>query len=170
MAKLVVRPTAELSIQSYLPEIWHGMKVSARHFWVNVLTRRDIVTKQYPEEKPVYPARFRGNHRLMRREDGSVRCVACYMCGTACPADCIRIVAGQHDDSTIEKYPVVFEIDHMKCIFCGMCEEACPCDAIRLDSGQHRIPSYTREGELTQKANMLALGGLAVARQGGDFK
>ena len=23
MAKLVVRPTAELSIQSYLPEIWH---------------------------------------------------------------------------------------------------------------------------------------------------
>ena len=156
-------------VRSWLPELWNGMKVTNRHFWVNLLTRRGIVTKEYPDEKPVYPPRYRGKHRLMRREDGSVRCVACYCCSTACPADCIRIEAGQRGDDG-EKYPTVFEVDFIKCIFCGMCEEACPCDAIRLDSGVHRTPAYTREGELNAKEDLLSLGGLSIARQGGDFK
>jgi NADH-quinone oxidoreductase subunit I len=170
MPKQVTRPTPDLTIRSYLPEIWQGIKVTNRHFWVNLLTRRDVVTSQYPEEKRPYPPRNRGNHRLMLREDGSVRCVACYMCSTACPADCIRIVAGERDDKSIEKYPVVFEIDHMKCVFCGFCEEACPCDAIRLDSGFHRDPGYTRDDELTPKQRLQSLGTLSVSRQGGEFK
>lgn len=167
--KVVDRPPADLVVRSWLPELWKGMKVTNRHFWVNLLTRKGIVTAQYPEEKFPYPPRYRGHHRLMRRDDGSVRCVACFCCSTACPADCIHIVAGERSDEH-EKYPVVFEVDFIKCIFCGMCEEACPCDAIRLDSGVHRSPSLTREGELCGKEDLLSLGGLSVARQGGDYR
>lgn len=170
MAKPVNRPEPDLTIKTYLPEIWKGMKVTGRHFFVNLFTGRDIVTAQYPEEKRPYPPRYRGMHRLMRREDGSVRCVACFLCATACPADCIRIVAGEHEDPNIEKYPVVFEIDHLKCVFCGLCVDACPCDAIRMDSGLHREPAYTRAQELTGKQDLLALGSLSTAPQGGEFK
>jgi NADH-quinone oxidoreductase subunit I len=169
MAKLVDRPEPDLVIQSYIPEVIRGLKVSGRHFWVNLLTRKNVVTIQYPEEKYEYPARFRGQHRLMKREDESVRCVACFLCATACPADCITIKAGERDDSN-EKYPVSFDIDYIKCIFCGMCEEACPCDAIRLDSGIHKTPAYTRGDELLGKVDLLAKGALSVAKQGGEYK
>lgn len=167
--KVVERPPADLTVQSWIPELLKGMKVTGRHFFVNLLTGKGIVTSQYPEVKRTYPPRFRGKHRLMRREDGSVRCVACFMCSTACPADCIYITAGERTDEN-EKYPVKFEVDFIKCVFCGMCEEACPCDAIRLDSGVHRAPAYTRAEELDGREDLLSLGTLSVARQGGDFK
>lgn len=170
MGKVVNRPKPDLTIQSYLPETWKGMKRVSKHFFVNLFTKKGYVTKQYPEERFPYAPRYRGTHRLMLREDGSVRCVACFLCATACPADCIRIVAGESDRPDVEKYPVVFEIDHLKCIFCGFCEEACPCDAIRLDTGEHRQPEYTRVAEITGKADLMARGGLSIAPQGGKFK
>jgi formate hydrogenlyase subunit 6/NADH:ubiquinone oxidoreductase subunit I len=75
---------------------------------------------------------FRGVHRLNRDEAGRVRCVACFMCSTACPADCIHIEGAASPWDDREKYPVKFDIDELRCIFCGMCEEACPVDAIEL--------------------------------------
>ena len=50
-------------------------------------------TPARPEVKPDLPANYRGVHRLNRDEKGHVKCVACYMCSTACPAHCIDIVA-----------------------------------------------------------------------------
>jgi NADH-quinone oxidoreductase subunit I len=168
--KLVDRPGAEFEIQSYLPEVWKGMKVAGRHFFVNLLTHREIATTQYPEQQRAFAPRYRGKHRLMRREDGQVRCVACFMCSTACPADCIRIVAGEHEDRGIEKFPVVFEIDMLTCIFCGMCEEACPCDAIRLDTGVQREPAQSRADEFAGKVDLMKLTALSVSTQGGEYK
>ena len=53
------------------------------------------ITQQYPEYKrPVYP-RFRGRHRLHVHENGLEKCVGCSLCAAACPADCIRVVAGR---------------------------------------------------------------------------
>jgi NADH-quinone oxidoreductase subunit I len=161
---------ADLAIRSYLPEIVQGLRVTGRHFFRNLLGRGETVTVQYPEERRPYAPRFRGLHRLMRREDGSVRCVACFCCSTACPSRCIEIVAGEHDDPAIEKMPVRFEIDQLLCIYCGMCEEACPCDAIRLDSGVHTAPALERAAFPTPKADLLSRGGLSVAKQGGELR
>src|SRR5216683_2266968 len=110
-------------------------------------------TVQYPEERVAYPPGYRGLHRLVPREDGKPRCVACYMCATVCPAQCIYIEAGEYDpaDSSaasrvIEKFPTTFVIDELRCIVCGLCVEACPKDAIRMDTATHAPSEYTRQG------------------------
>jgi ferredoxin len=75
---------------------------------------------------------YRGVHRLNKDEEGRVKCVACFMCSTACPARCIHIEADEAPWDDREKYPAKFDIDELRCIYCGMCEEACPVDAIEL--------------------------------------
>jgi NADH-quinone oxidoreductase subunit I len=144
--------------RAYLPAIFGGIGVAARHFFKNFFFGRDpnvdvlarqgqnkITTISYPEEKPVYPPGYRGMHRLVPREDGKPRCVACYMCATICPAQCIYIEAGEYPEDPIEKYPVRFEIDELRCVVCGLCVEACPKDAIRMDTGTHCKPVYDRK-------------------------
>jgi len=170
MAYKVDRPELNFFERTYVPEIIKGMGVSTRHFVRNVFGRKDTVTVQYPEVQPEYPARTRGHHRLMHRENGEVRCVACMLCSTACPAKCITIKAGDTGEEAVEKYPVTFEIDLLVCVYCGMCEEACPCDAIRMDSGKHTPAQMYRRDSRVGKVDLLALGDLSIAKQGGDFK
>ncbi|ADG69677.1 NADH-quinone oxidoreductase, chain I [Planctopirus limnophila DSM 3776] len=117
---------------TFLPAIFSGLKNSLRH-----VTDFKPVTQQYPEEKPDLPLNYRGVHRLNRDDKGRVKCVACMMCSTACPARCIEIVAEEapKDDplwADRDKRPKSFVIDELKCIYCGMCEEACPVDSIEL--------------------------------------
>lgn len=154
----------------YFPEVWKGFKVTTKHLVQNLFGRKHTVTLEYPEQKRKYPERFRGQHRLMQRDDGTPRCVACMCCSTACPANCIAIAAGEHDDPNIEKFPQSFDIDLLKCIYCGMCVEACPCDAIRMDSGVHPVPTYTRGEAIIDKEKLLAAGELTIAPQGGQYK
>jgi len=138
----------EMDVQDrmFVPAIASGLGATVRHFFKNLLSKEKYTaTIQYPEVQAVYPVRFRGMHRLVPREDGSPRCVACFMCQTACPARCIRIVASETDDDRIEKFPAIFEIDELRCVMCGLCVEACPCDAIRMDSGIHPKPVYQRQ-------------------------
>ena len=130
--------------------------------------RNDIETVQYPEEKVVYPERFRGLHRLMLRDDGNVRCVACMCCPTVCPAHCITIVPAETDNKGIEKKPAVFEIDELRCVVCGLCVEACPCDAIRMDTGEHAKPVEDRADAVESLQSMLARGIKSSAKQGGE--
>ena len=92
---------------------------------------------QYPDERREYPARYRGRHRLTLYPTGDIRCTACFLCATACPAKCIYIEAAEHPDPKIEKFPNRYEIDTLLCIYCGYCVEACPVDAIRMDTGLH---------------------------------
>jgi NADH-quinone oxidoreductase subunit I len=160
--------------QAYLPEVIKGLGVSMKHFFMNwrdmlrgerpdpVLNRFDdgITTISYPEQKRLYPERFRGVHRLTHREDGAVRCVACMCCSTACPAQCIHIEAGEYPEGDkrrgYEKYPVTFVIDELRCIFCGYCVEACPCDAIRMDTGMHAVPYDSRDQFIYSKDMLLS--------------
>ncbi len=139
----------------YFVEILKGLAVTGKHLVKNIFATDDMPTMQYPEEKRVYSDRFRGRHRLMQRDDGTPRCVACQMCSTYCPADCIEIVGAEHPDPTIEKYPLTFDIDLLRCIYCGLCEEACPCDAIRLDTGIYEIAADSREKFVVDKDFLL---------------
>jgi NADH-quinone oxidoreductase subunit I len=108
------------------------------------LTGKVDPTISYPEERRSYSDRYRGAHILTAREDGSPRCVACYMCATACPADCIYIEPKEVDDPLIEKAPARFEIDMLRCVFCGFCVDACPEEAIIM-SRETEICAFTRE-------------------------
>ena len=119
----------------YFPALFVGFRLTIKHFWRNLFGSRDVVTINYPEEKRHISSRWCGRHRLTRRENGFLSCVACYMCETVCPSKCIHIESGEHPDLSVEKYPVVFNIDELRCVFCGLCVEACPKDAIRMDTG-----------------------------------
>ena len=116
----------------YLPSILKGLFLTLSKMIQNIFKGDKMLTLNYPEEKYTYGPRFKGNHVLTVKKDGSLRCTACMLCATNCPADCITIVASQHDDPSVEKYPINYEIDMLRCVFCGFCEEACPVDAIRM--------------------------------------
>jgi len=115
----------------YLPQVIKGMFVTIRHLLHNLTHYKNLPIISYPEVKRVYSERFRGRHILTTRQDGTTRCVACYMCSTACPAECITIEAGE-DERTREKFPVRYDIDLLRCVFCGYCVDACPEDAIYM--------------------------------------
>lgn len=140
---------------AYFVEICKGLAVTGRHLLRNLLHTGEMPTVQYPEQRRDYGPRFRGRHRLLKREDGSPRCVACMMCSTVCPADCIEIVAAEHADPAIEKYPASFTIDLLRCVYCGLCEEACPCDAIRMDTGIYEIAADNRQAFVVDKDFLL---------------
>ncbi len=166
MGKPINKPGRTFVEQAYIPEVVRGLGVTMKHFFKNTFSRRentDIVTIMYPEEKRVYPERFRGVHRLTHRADGSPRCVACLCCSTACPAQCIYIEAGEYEpgDSRYgyERFPKVFVIDELRCIFCGYCVEACPCDAIRMDTGLHMPAGTQREHFIFDKDMLMSLPG-----------
>jgi NADH-quinone oxidoreductase subunit I len=152
--------------KSYLPEVARGIALTAKHFFVNMprhiargvgmrVGKGETVTIEYPEEHRAFARRLRTRHRLVRRADGSPRCVACMMCETICPARCIHIIAEENPDPNIEKMPKVFDIDIGVCVFCGFCVEACPEDAIRMDTGIVELASYTREGMIYRKDQLL---------------
>lgn len=143
-------PRMGLADRLYLPAILSGMQTTVKHMF------RPGVTVQFPEQQPAIPANYRGVHRLNRDEQSRVKCVACYMCSTACPAHCIDIVAAPSPWPDREKYPEMFVIDELRCIYCGMCEEACPCDAIELTT-LFNLTGLSREEMMFDKEKLLSV-------------
>jgi NADH-quinone oxidoreductase subunit I len=129
----------------YFVTISSGMFKTWTIFWKQITKQEKSNTLEWPEQPATYSDRFKGKHFLTRRDDGQIRCTACYLCATACPAQCIHIEAGQHPTNEVEKFPIRFEIDILRCVFCGFCEEACPVDAIRLG------PEYVMAGSAGEK-------------------
>jgi len=161
--KVVKRHGGTFLEKMYLHAVFGGMKTTLKHFTTNLSDASNIPTICYPEEMPrdITP-RYRGVHRLThRKEDNSIACVACFMCATACPANCIDIVAIAREDNVDEKMPQRFNIDLLECVFCGYCVEACPCDAIRMDSGIFSVIGDKREDFIYNKEKLLSIKGIS---------
>jgi NADH-quinone oxidoreductase subunit I len=138
-----IAPRRPWWVSIYIPALVRGLVVSIRQFF------KKSVTIQYPEQKAVISERFRGEHYLKKDEHGHMKCVACYMCATACPANCITIEAEPAPQGPgwegRDKVPLSFDIDMLKCIYCGYCVEACPKDAIAMTN---KIPKvFTTRAE-----------------------
>ena len=120
--------------------------------------------ENYPDGKgplrgAVFEQRFRGAHVLQRDGNGLEKCVACFLCAAACPANCIYIEAAENTEeqriSSSERYAKVYNIDYNRCIFCGYCVEACPTDAITHGHG-FEVASYNTSTLVKRKEDMLA--------------
>jgi NADH-quinone oxidoreductase subunit I len=148
----VKEPRLGLFGRSYLLLFVQGLTTTLRHLF------RRKQTVQSPEQRHVTadPLTYRGVHRLNRDEQGRVKCVACFLCATACPAHCIDIVGAESPWPDRQKYPQTFTIDELRCIFCGMCEEACPVDAIELTS-LYDLSGKSREEMIFDKAKLLSV-------------
>ena len=155
-------PALSLPDQFYVPQVLKGLGTTMKHMFDVVVRGKDRVV-QYPEERRedlavedggMYKQTYRGVHRLNKDEEGRVKCVACFMCSTACPARCIHIEAAESPWQDREKYPAKFDIDELRCIYCGMCEEACPVDAIELTS-TYDIVGLTRQEMIFDKEKLL---------------
>ena len=141
--------------RAYFPEIIRGLLVTFKHFARNFVHRNKRMTVEYPELKKDIPFGYRAEHRLMLRPDGTIRCTACMLCATACPANCISIVAEESPDKTVEKRAKEYTIDELRCVFCGLCVEACPCDAIRMDTYKYENAAYSRSTLIYTKEKLL---------------
>ena len=127
-----------MSILGNAAAIAKGMSITLRE------TFKPTEVENYPDGKgplrgAVFQERFRGKHQLQRDENGLEKCVACFLCAAACPANCIYIEAAENTEeqriSSAERYAKVYNIDYNRCIFFGYCVEACPTDAITHGHG-----------------------------------
>jgi NADH-quinone oxidoreductase subunit I len=129
---------------------------SLRSIWIVFLHMfHKRVTVLYPEEKPYLPPRWRGRIVLTRDPDHEERCVACNLCASACPVDCISLQAAEDENG--RRYPEFFRINFSRCIFCGFCEEACPTDAIQLIP-DFEMSEYNRSNLVYEKEDLLIEG------------
>ena len=160
----VKEPQLGLAGRMYLTPLIDGLSTTAKHFFQTV--GGHSVTQQFPEERPVFgnPLIYRGVHRLNKDEQGRVKCVACFMCATACPAHCIDIIGSEAPWEDREKYPQSFVIDELRCIFCGMCEEACPVDAIELTT-LFDLTGASREEMIFDKEKLLSVYDMTIAQE-----
>ena len=98
--KRLTPPKLSRADRFFLPQIAAGLAVTAKHM-LGVVFGDKAFTVQYPEQQEIQLGRavnlrttpiYRGVHRLNKDEQGRVKCVACMLCATACPAHCIDIV------------------------------------------------------------------------------
>ena len=148
----IKEPRMGLAGRSYLLLFVQGLTTTLRHLF------RRKKTVQSPEGRHEIPDPliYRGVHRLNRDEQGRVKCVACFLCATACPAHCIDIVAAESPWPDREKYPQCFTLDELRCIYCGMCEQACPVNAIELTS-LFDLSGKSREEMIFDKEKLLSV-------------
>ncbi len=124
----------------FLLDLIEGLRVTFRH-----QPTKNVVTEQYPLERPKIAERYRGAPRLNKDpETGETLCLACNLCALACPEHLI-VVESARNEKTRRKELTTFTFDTSRCMFCGLCEDACPGDALELTQ-DFELASYSREG------------------------
>ena len=124
----------------FLVDLFQGLAVTFRN-----QKPKNIVTEQYPAERPKVAERYRGAPRLNNNpENGETLCIACNLCAVACPENLI-VVGSERNEQTRRKELTTFTYDLSRCMFCGLCEDACPVDALELTQ-DFELASYSRPG------------------------
>ena len=139
-----------------------GMATTARNFLGSYVQPDRLVTVQYPEERiaPLENARS-FPFLVYDGEDptAGLRCVACLICETECPPQCIYIVKSPAKTlnhlGKLQTHPQVFDIDLSVCMSCQICVEVCPFDAIKMDT-EVELSTADRFGGLVQHKGQLA--------------
>ncbi|GGB79477.1 NADH-quinone oxidoreductase subunit I [Flavobacterium suaedae] len=126
----------------YLIAIFKGLMITIKHLF------KRKVTIKYPEQTRSLSPVYRGQHTLMRDDEGRERCTACGLCALSCPAEAITMKAAERKPEEKhlyreEKYAEIYEINMLRCIFCGLCEEACPKQAIYLTKSRTMVKAQT---------------------------
>jgi len=138
----------ELARKVFLVDLFEGLAVTFRN-----QNPKNIVTEQYPQQRPVIAPQFRGAPQLRTNpETGEALCNACGLCALSCPGKLITVVS-ERDEATKKKVLVDFTFDTSRCMFCGMCEEACQAGAIDL-SPEFEMASYTRDGQVWDRKKL----------------
>jgi NADH-quinone oxidoreductase subunit I len=150
--------TVDRNLKPGVLPLLKGFGVTLAAFWRSLVLRQTS-TIEFPEKKRNVSGRYRGIHILTAREDGTPKCVACYMCATVCPAECIYIESGERPEKRIEKYPTRFEIDLLRCVYCGFCVDACPEEAIIM-SRENDLVGTTRAELVIDRDRLMARGKL----------
>jgi len=128
-----------------------GFKVTHKYF---LHARKEIVTIEYPEERPVIFDRFKGEVIMPHDENNEHACTGCQACEIACPNGTIEIIWDRVLDETTGKKKKTIDkhIYHLSmCTMCSQCIEACPTGAIVW--GQAFEHSVTDRSELTKVLN-----------------
>jgi NADH-quinone oxidoreductase subunit I len=133
--------------------LFDGMVVTARNFVGSYFDKERLVTVQYPEERVQTPENSRTFPFLVYDDDknpvDTMRCVACKICETECPPQCIYIVMDRDEKGKPRQRPKVFDIDTSVCMQCQICVEVCPFDAIKMDNDYEKS-RYGRFDELVE--------------------
>jgi NADH-quinone oxidoreductase subunit I len=152
---------------SIIQEVGETFATLYKGFSVTLKTMfRKTTTEAYPDAPATVQPRYRGIHVLQRDENGLEKCVGCFLCSAACPANCIYIEAAENTDATRisagERYASVYNIDYSRCIFCGYCVEACPTDAITHGHG-FELATYDINSLIYRKEQLLEKAPVAPA-------
>jgi NADH-quinone oxidoreductase subunit I len=151
---------------SIVKEVGETFAALVKGFSVTFRTMfRKTTTEQFPEAPATVQPRYRGIHVLQRDENGYEKCVACFLCAAACPANCIYIEAAENTAenriSAGERYAKAYNIDYSRCIFCGYCVEACPTDAI-THGHDLKLAPYNINAFIFRKEQLLETAGPTI--------
>lgn len=114
--------------------------------------QQEATTLPYPHAS--FPVPTNGRYRL---HNEIVDCIVCDRCASACPVDCIEIVATQAamplektSNGMVKRLIATrFDIDMAKCCFCGLCTTVCPTACLTMTStydysvfdwADHKVP------------------------------
>lgn len=138
-----------------------GLAVTAKNLVGSLHDPERLVTVEYPEQRAPLGENFRSFPFLVHDGDdamATLRCVACKMCESECPPQCIYIVIERDEKGRPKKKPKVFDIDFSVCMGCGLCAEVCPFESIKMDkafeiTASDRFTGLLRHREDLAKSN-----------------
>jgi NADH-quinone oxidoreductase subunit I len=143
-------------ITKYLSEVFGGLRsllTGMRRTGYYFTHHKNIITQQYPNEKPVLAERFRGEVVMLHDDNNEHACTGCTACELACPNATIKIVTKfdltpeGKKKKAIDKFVYHLEL----CTMCNLCVEACPTGAITMAPNFEH--SVLNRNELTKVLN-----------------